>query len=216
MGTSRRRRRPPRSTARRVPTRSMVDALFPATRQRVLGLLFGQPDRELSMIELIALAGSGRGAVQREVERLVASGLVSCTIAGRQKTYRADSGSPIFSELTGIIAKTAGVAGAVRAALAPLAPRVDLAVLYGSVAKASDRAGSDIDVLLVGDELALEEVFAALESAERQLGRRVSPTLYSRAEFQRRRQANHPFLTKVLGGKHVVLVGSEDAIRSPR
>ena len=194
---------------------SMADSLFSQTKQRVLSLLLGQPERRFTTMELITLARSGSGAVQRELDRLVGGGLVTATIAGRQKLFAANRDAPIFEELRAIIEKLAGVPGVLRACLAPLADRVLLAVLYGSVAKATDRAASDIDVLLVADDLPLEDVFGVLEPAEAQLGRRVSPTLYTSQEFHRRRRARHPFLTKVLLGPHVVLIGTEDGV-TPR
>jgi len=196
-------------------TRSIADALFSRTQQRVFSLVFGQPERAFATRELIALAGSGSGAVQREVQRLVDSKLVVSMMTGRQKRYRANTDAPIFEELRAIVEKTAGVPEQLRTALAPLRPRIRFALLYGSVAKGTDSATSDIDVLLVSDDLALEEVYAALEGAERRLGRRVSPTLYTSEEFQRRRRADQPFLTRVLEGKHVVLEGNEDAVAAP-
>jgi len=75
---------------------------------------------------------------------------------------------------------------------------------------------SDIDVLVVSDDLTLEELFTALQDAERDLGRRVSPTLYTTDEFRRRRRSGHPFLTRVLDGPHVVLAGDLDAVAPPR
>jgi predicted nucleotidyltransferase len=182
----------------------------------VFSLLFGQPERAFALSELIALAGSGSGAVQRELQRLVDSRLVAATATGRHKRYQANATAPIFEELCGIVEKTAGVPERLRAALAPLGSRLQLALLFGSVAKETDTAASDLDVLLVSDDLALEEVFAALDEAERRLGRRVSPTLYTGEEFHRRRRDPQSFLTRVLTGKHVALVGSEDAIAATR
>lgn len=193
----------------------MLDALFPKTRQRVLALLLGQPERAFATRELINLAGAGSGAVQRELERLVGCGLIVASSVGSQKRYSANRAAPLFEELRGIIDKTAGLAEEIRLAVQSLAPPPVFAVLYGSVPKRSDTATSDIDVLLVGDGLTLEHVFAALQPAETRLGRRVSPTVYTREEFQKRRAAGHPFLTKVLSGPHVVLFGSEDAV-APR
>lgn len=118
----------------------------------------------------------------------------------------------MFEELRGIIEKTSGIPDRIRSALAPIAAKIQFAALYGSVAKATDTATSEIDVLIVSDVLTLEEVFRALERAEQQLGRRVSPTLYTTAEFRERRRAKHPLLSKVMGGKHIVLVGTEDAL----
>lgn len=188
----------------------MLDALFPRTRQRVLGLLFGQPQRGFSMSELIRLAKAGSGAVQREVERLAKSGLI--TIDGEPKRIHANPSSALSHELAAIFEKTGGVATELERVLSPLMSQIHFAVLYGSIAKETDRATSDVDVLIVTDELTLEDVFAAMERAEDRLGRAVSPTLYTSTEFHRRRASKHPFLTKVLGGKHIVLIGSEDAI----
>jgi predicted nucleotidyltransferase len=166
------------------------------------------------MSELIALADSGSGAVQREIQKLLDSRLVVAATSGRQRRYQANPVAPIFQELRAIIEKTAGVPGRLRAALAPLADRIRLALLYGSVAKQTDTAMSDIDVLVVSDDLTLEELFTALQDAERDLGRRVSPTLYTSDEFRRR--SGHPFLTRVLEGPHVALVGEADAVATPR
>jgi predicted nucleotidyltransferase len=187
----------------------MAGALFTATQQRVLGLLFGQPERSFFATELISLAGSGSGAVQRELQRLTESGLVTVTRKGNQKHYQANRAAPIFEELRGIALKVFGPAEALRAALAPLAKRMHAAWLYGSVAKRTDRAQSDMDVLIVADDLALEEVYAALRPAEKRLGRTVGPTLYTRKEFERRRAAKNPFLSKVLAGERILLVGEE-------
>src|SRR5262249_2224625 len=114
------------------PTRTIADALFSRTQQRVFSLVFGQPERAFGMSELIALADSGSGAVQREVQKLLDSKLIVAT-TGRQKRYQANHVAPIFQELRSIVEKTAGVPGRLRAALAPLTDRVRLALLYGSV-----------------------------------------------------------------------------------
>lgn len=190
----------------------MADALFTATQQRVLGLLFGQPERSFFTKELIDLAGGGSGAVQRELARLQASGLVTQTLQGHQKHYQANAGSPIFAELRGIASKTlGGPAQVLRRALAPLAETLPLALLYGSAAKRSDTAHSDLDLLLVSDVLTLEQVYAALAPAEQQLGRPVSPTLYTPAEFRKRVVQRNPFLTRVLAGDTVALIGDKHA-----
>jgi predicted nucleotidyltransferase len=199
---------------RRAPAQgsSLLDALFPQTRQRVLSLLFGQPDRSFATTELIKLAHAGSGAVQRELARLAASGIVNVVSVGNQKRFEANRASPIFNELRSIVAKTAGVAGALALALAPIAEAIDLALLYGSIASGTDRASSDIDVLIVSDTLTLGAAFSALANAETELGRRVNPTIYTTEEFLVRRREHHPFLSKVLAGEYVILVGSEDDI----
>lgn len=192
------------------PATSLADALFSATQQRVLALLFGQPERSFFTTEIIGLVGAGSGVVQREVRRLVESGLVTITRIGNQKHYQANPAAPIFEELRGIVVKTLGPAEVLRAALTSLGDKVRLALLYGSVAKRSDTAHSDIDLLIVSDVLTLEQVYKALTPVEQQLGRRVSPTLYTVAEFRRRRKNNNPFLAKVLAGEHIRLTENDD------
>jgi predicted nucleotidyltransferase len=191
---------------------NLASALFTATQQRVLGLLFGQPDRSFFATELIALAGAGSGAVQREIARLEESGLITLTRIGNQKHYQANPAAPVFSELHALVAKTIGPAAIMQTALAALGHRIRFATLYGSVAKGTDRAQSDIDVLVVGDGVTLEQLYAALAPSEKRLGRPVNPTLYTVAEFRKRRAGKNPFLNKVLSGEHHVLVGDEDAV----
>ena len=189
---------------------ALADALFTSTQQRVLALLFGQPDREFFVTEIITLAGSGRGAVQRELARLAASGLAVVSRSGNRKHYQANRESPLFDEICGIVRKTIGLEESVRSALEPLADRLVLALLFGSVARRTDRAASDIDLLLVSDDLTLETVYTAIAPAEGLLGRRVNPTVYTSAEFAARRTARDGFLVRVLREPHIVLVGSLD------
>lgn len=188
---------------------SMADALFSRTRQRVLGLVFGQPARSFFATELIALVGSGSGAVQRELQRLAESDLVVVTRIGNQKHYQANRAAPLFEELCGIVRKTIGLVDPLRASLAKLGKRIHLALVFGSIAKRRDSARSDIDLLIVGNGITLEEIYSALEPVEQSLGRKVNPTLYTEAEFESRRTGGNPFLTKVLKGETVFLIGKE-------
>jgi len=189
---------------------SLADALFTATQQRLLGLLFGQPERSYFVTELIELADVGRGAVQRELARLARSQLVVIERLGNQKHYRANPDSPIYTELCSIVSKTVGVEEHVRVALQPLASRISLALIYGSVAKHSDTAKSDIDLLVVSDELTLEDLYATLSAAEQKLGRQVNPALYTVSEFQKRRSDNNAFLSRVFAGPTAILTGQLD------
>lgn len=189
---------------------SLADALFTATQQRVLALLFGQPSRSFFASELIELTGSGSGAVQRELKRLTSSGLVTVRRIGKQKHYQANPGCPVFEELCALVRKTVAMVEPLRQALAPLANSISLALVYGSVAKGTDTSDSDIDLMIVADEMTLEELYAVLAPVEVSLARRISPALYTRQEFDDRRAAGNPFLTRVLEGKHHVLLGGID------
>lgn len=189
---------------------SLADALFTTTQQRVLTLLFGQPSRSFYASELIALTASGSGAVQRELKRLASSGLVTVKRIGNQKHYQANRDSPVFTELRGLVLKTVAMVDPIRHALEQLANQIALALVYGSVAKGTDTAASDIDLLVVADQLTLEEIYSALAPAEKQLHRKISPTLYTSKEFADRKAARNAFLTRVLAGEHMVLIGIED------
>lgn len=190
---------------------SLADALFTATQQRLLGLLFGQSERSFFVTELIELADVGRGAVQRELARLARSELVLIEYLGNQKHYRANPDSPVFKELCSIVSKTVGIEESLRSVLEPLSARISLALIYGSVAKHADTASSDIDLLVVSDDLTLEELYASLSSVEQRLGRQVNPTLYTSSEFRKRRSEQNAFLSRALDGPTIILAGQIDA-----
>ena len=199
--------------AKAKPSASLADALFSTTQQRVLGLLFGQPERSFYSSELIVLAAGGSGAVQRELARLEQSGLVAAHRVGTQKHYQANPKSPLFEELTSIARKTVGLAGPLRDALAPFASRISAAFVYGSVAKKRDTARSDIDLLVVSDDLGYAEVYRAVEPLVAKLGRAVNPTVYSRREIARRRKAGNAFVKRVFEQPKVWIIGSDDDLR---
>lgn len=150
--------------------------------------------------------------MQREVERLAACGLLAVDVAGRRKRYRANRDAPIFDELCSLVAKTMGVVPTLADAVNAVDDAIRLALVYGSVARGSDRAESDIDLLLVSDSMSLEEVFAFLAPVEDQLDRKISPTLYTSDELARRLREGNPFLKRVFAGKHIWLKGDMDAI----
>jgi len=190
----------------------VADALFAKVQQRVLGVLFGNPRRSFYANEVIALAHSGTGAVQRELARLEASGLVIVTRVGKQKHYQANAAAPVFEELRTLVLKTFGLAEVLRAALAPLSPRIRAAFVYGSIAKGQDTATSDIDLMVVSDDLTYADLFAALEDASARLGRKVAPTIYSPKELSRRVKQDNAFVTRVLAQPKLWLIGDENAL----
>ena len=203
----------PPEIAKREPARvSLGDALFSGTQKRVLGLLFGQPERSFYAAELMTLVRGGSGAVQRELARLAQSELVAVRVVGRQKHYQANPKSPIFAELCAIAQKTMGLAEPLRAALAPLASRIRAAFVYGSVAKREDTAGSDVDLMLVSDDLSYPELFVALEALSQQLGRPVNPTLYTPQELAHRVTRGDSFIKRVLDQPKIWLIGGDDAL----
>ncbi len=188
---------------------SLADALFARVQQRVLGVLFGNPWRSFYANEVIGLARSGTGAVQRELARLEASGLVIVTRVGKQKHYQANARSPVFEELRALVLKTSGLADVLRGALAPVSEGIRAAFVYGSIAKGEDTAASDIDLVVVSDRLTYPDLFAALEEASARLGRKVAPTIYSLDELSRRVNQGNAFVTRVLAQPKLWLIGDE-------
>ena len=193
-------------------TVGVADALFGHVRQRVLALLFGRSDRSFYANEIIGWVDAGSGAVQRELARLEAADLVTVSRVGRQKHYRANEAASIFPELRGIVRKTFGLRDVLLAALSPMEADIVTAFVFGSTAKGSDTATSDIDLMIVSDRLTYSELFGALEAAAGQLARPVNPTIYTSTEFSQRLEEGNPFLRKVLDRPRVWLIGGDDAL----
>jgi predicted nucleotidyltransferase len=198
-----------RKSSGRSRGRSLADALFTKTQQRVLGALFGHPERSFYASELIRDAGTGSGAAQRELARLEESGLLVARRIGHQKHYQANAASPLYSELLNIVLKTVGLAEPLRDALKPLSSAIRAAFVYGSVAKSIDQSASDIDLMIISDSLTYGEVFGGLERVTRALGRKINPTVYTAAEFSKRARTENAFVTRVLEQPKLWVIGSD-------
>jgi len=188
----------------------VADALFTSTQQKVLTILFGQPDRSFFATELISLAGAGSGAVQRELARLSESGLLTVRMVGNQKHFQANHESPIFNEVQQIVSKTFGLSAPLKDALQPIEDLIKLALVFGSVARKADTATSDIDLMVISDSLTLEDLFKALEPAEQHFRRQINPILLTVDEFDRRKNERDSFVNRVLDGEIIVLIGRID------
>jgi predicted nucleotidyltransferase len=197
---------------RRIARTSMVDALFTPVQQRVLGLLFAQPERRYQSAELIRLAKGGTGAVHRQLARLAAVGLVTVTRSGNQKHYQANRESPVFGELHGLIVKTVGVAEPLRRALKAKAGEIRAAFVYGSVAKRGDKAGSDIDLMVISDTLRYPDVFQIVQKAEAVLARTVNPTVLTVSDWRAKRARKDSFASRVAAQSKLFVIGSDDAL----
>jgi predicted nucleotidyltransferase len=196
--------------------KGMIDALFTSTQQKVFGLIFGQPDRKFFATELIELAGKGSGGVQRELAKLTESGLVNIEAVGKQKYYQANASSPIFEELCRITQKTMGLVEPLTEALLKIGLPIELALVYGSIAKGTAKAGSDIDLLVISDEVGLENLYEVLGPVEGLLSRKINPTLYNKSEFENRIASENPFLKKLLEGETIPLIGDKHGFTAAR
>lgn len=155
------------------------DTLFSAPQQKVLGLLYGKPDQSFYANEIAHWAQVGKGSLMRKLERLHNTGILTMNRQGNQTHYQANPQCPIYAELIGIVLKTFGIAEHLRTALAPLAEEITWAFVYGSIAKGSEHAGSDIDLMLIGESLSYSDLMERLLPVEEQFGRIINPTLFT-------------------------------------
>lgn len=190
-------------------TTALMDLLFAGTRQRVLAVLLLQPGEGFHLRELARLTASNAGTLMRELDKLTEAGLVLRSEHGNQVHYQANRDCPLFDELAAIFRKTHGAAEVLREALAPLASRIRMALVFGSVARGAQSAGSDIDVLVVG-EAGFAELVQALYPAQQTLGREINPVLYSPAEFAQRAARGETFVREITGKPVVFLMGDKD------
>jgi predicted nucleotidyltransferase len=191
---------------------SLARALFGATRQAVLSLLFGHPDQRFYQRQIIQRIGLGSGTVQRELQNLVLGGVLVRTVEGRQTYFQVNRQSPIFGELQSIVRKTLGVSQVLREALSKLGRRIKVAFVYGSIATGKETSVSDIDVLIIGG-VSLMDVVSATANSQRDLGREVNPSIYPVAEFCRKLAAGQHFITSVVESPKIFLIGNEQQLK---
>jgi predicted nucleotidyltransferase len=193
---------------------AISSALFSKVQQRVLALIFGQPDRSFYMSEIVRTLDSGTGAVERELSRLQRSGLVSVERIGNQKHYRANRRSPVFEELQGLVLKTMAVTEPLRKFLEPYADRIKAAFVFGSVAKGAAAAQSDIDLMVIGNDLNYSDLYSALQNAEHAVRRKVSPLFLSPDEWRRKASRKDSFIGKMSALPKIFIFGSEQDIQA--
>jgi predicted nucleotidyltransferase len=189
---------------------SVLAALFPQVRQGVLAATLTQPDKWWYLSELADWLHTSPSSLQRELSSLVASGILAHRREGTRAYFKAETRSPVFRELQQLFEKTAGLIPIVEQILAPFGDRVQLAFVYGSVARNREHAMSDVDLMVIGDA-GLADLSPALRKAEQSLGREVNATAYSPEEFRKKVKSRDHFLTTILRGrKHFVRGGQSD------
>jgi predicted nucleotidyltransferase len=191
---------------------SLANLLFGQTRGRILAALYGTPDQAFFVRQLARRVDVSVGSVQRELVTLADAGLLVRSQTGNQVFFRANRDHPVFAELHGLLAKTAGIFSQLSEALAPLANEIEFALVYGSFARGEETAGSDVDLMVVG-KATLDELLERLASVERGLQRPVNPTVYSSREVRAKLKAGNHFLKAIQEGKSTFLIGDEHEFR---
>ena len=182
--------------------------LFGKTRRAVLSLLYSHVDEAFYLRQIVRVAGVGLGAVQRELKLLSDAEIIQRIVRGRQVYYQANPQCPVFGELKALVIKTVGIAAIVQAALAPLADRICIAGIYGSIARSEERRGSDVDLLVVG-KVTFAEIVSALDQAQKTINREINPTVYPVDEFQSKLSAGHHFLSTIVEKPMFFLFGDK-------
>jgi predicted nucleotidyltransferase len=185
---------------------ALGDLIFGQTRGRILALLYGHSGQSFYLRQISREIGASAGAVQRELNTLSNIGLIDRTDSGHQVYFQANRAHPVYAELNALVQKTVGVFHLLTSALAPIAKKISLAFVYGSMARQEEKAGSDVDLMIVGD-VTLDEVLAQLAPVERAIGRSINPTLYSMKEFKAKLKSGNHFLRSVLRGEKAPLIG---------
>ena len=186
-------------------------SLFGHTRSALLAMLYGHADQSFYLRQLVRAVGAGHGALQRELKHLTDMGLIVRTVQGNQVLYRANSQSPIFSEIKSLISKTVGIRDVIRSALASLGSEIQIAFVYGSVARQRERASSDVDLMVVGNT-PFSDVVSALGPAQKALGREINPTVFPVSEFRSKLAAGNHFLRLVMKEKRLIVLGNENEL----
>jgi predicted nucleotidyltransferase len=186
----------------------LSDLLLPGYRRRVLEILLLHPDEALHGREIARRTGLPAGTLNRELARLAEAGLLRRERRGNQLLYSAQRACPVFEELASILRKTSGVADVLATALLPARERIRAAFVYGSLAQGRERAGSDVDLIVVGD-LGFADAVKLLHPAQETLGREIVPRVYGAREWKHKRRAPDAFLRDVLGKPRIFVIGTE-------
>ena len=184
-----------------------IEVLFGAYHRRILALLLLRPEQSFYVREIARLAKVPAGSLHRELKLLAESGLLIRELVGNQVRYCANRDCPIFMELAGVFRKTEGLADVLREALAPLAPEIDLAFIFGSVAQGKERVTSDVDVFVIGSA-SFTDVVKAFSLIHERLGREVNPVVMPRKVFIKKHAEQERFVARVIKEPKLFLLGT--------
>lgn len=191
-----------------------LNGLFGRTRQAVLGLLLLRPDERFHVRQIARLIGTGLGAVQRELAALAEAGILRREKTGVQVYFQAEQACPYFRELQGLVTKTTGAVYLLREVLLPVVHRIKVALVFGSLASGKMIASSDVDLLVLSDDLKVRDLAGAIRRAGEALGREININLYRTNEWAQRVSQGHPLAKSILNNPHVLIIGDENEFRA--
>ena len=188
---------------------SVSELLFPNQyRRKVLALLMLNPQRWLHLRELARLTDSSPGTLKKELDALTSVGLLKFQKVGNQTQFSANTEHPVFPELSALVRKTTGLRDVLALALAPLASQIEVAFVFGSLAKATEGSQSDVDLLLIGD-VTFGQVANAVYDAQLLLAREINPKVMNRVEWSDKKNAQNVFIQELMDKPKIFIVGSE-------
>jgi predicted nucleotidyltransferase len=199
------------STTKRSQLSTLAE-LFPnPTLVKVLSLFLLHPEKEFYQRGIAASTRNALLQVQRALKRIERAGLVTKTKRGNMVYYKADRMHPAFEDLQRVFLKTVTFGDVLREALMPLGGKVQLAFIFGSLAQGKETAQSDIDLFLVA-RLSLRETAKLLGPVVSEVGREINPVIYTTEEFIKKAREKHHFITEVIRGPKIWLIGNEDEL----
>lgn len=172
-------------------------------RFSLLRLLYLNPARQYTNKEVVALSGVVAGNASRWLKRWSELGLVRMTVDGRNITFQA-ADDPLLLGLTDLFLRNDAILRDIQDALPP---EVDIAVIFGSVARGNEKAESDIDILALGTDLSSIRVNAALRPVGRAHNRVINVSVHSKAEFEQLLQGDDSFAKNIVGQKIIKVKG---------
>jgi predicted nucleotidyltransferase len=185
--------------------------LFGKTRRAILSLLYTHPDEKFYLRQIARFSNTGMGSVQRELKLLLNAGIIKAEPRGNMVNYHVNDKCTVYSELKGIIIKTAGMGDAIKASLSSISDKIKTAFIYGSFARGQERKDSDIDLMIIGD-VSFSDAVESISSAQTSIGREINPSVYPVEEFRKKLKEGNHFLTSLLGDKKIFLIGDEDEL----
>lgn len=188
-----------------------INALFPKIRQKLLAATYTQPEKWWFMSELASFINTASSSLQRELNALVESGILRSRRDGNRLYFQAETDSPIFAPLRDLIVQTLGVNENLKEALSSFKGKIEIAFIYGSVARKEESAKSDVDLMIIGS-VGLAEISPVLRNLENKFSREINPTCYNSNEFQNKVISGNHFLKEVLGGEKVFLIGNQNEL----